>query len=206
MTCRLHIEPDRPRCVFCNTYSPTGRTCPRCSTGTPLAGVIALGKYANPTLRAAITHLKFKGIQALAEPLGELLARRLVSAGIHRFPSLAALVPIPLAKARERERGFNQAQLLAAVVGKRIGIPVEHPLVRVKKTFPQTSILESPSARRRNVAGAFASRTDTADRCSTSRVILVDDVLTTGATITEATRVLAGMGVTEIWAAVLARR
>jgi predicted amidophosphoribosyltransferase len=197
---------------------------------TPLTGVVALGRYADPTLRAAVTHLKFKGIQELAEPLGELLGRRLVAAGLHRAPTMPILVPIPLAKARERERGFNQAWLLAEVIGKHLGIPVEHPLVRTKATSPQTSILKSPHARRRNVAGAFAhadtplrpphsaqalrGRPGYAEHAAgqavdllkhATRVILVDDVLTTGATLTEAARVLAAEGSLEIWGAVVAR-
>lgn len=205
VSCRGDIRLERSSCIVCGAYSPTGRTCPRCSTETPLTGVVALGQYANPTLRAAVMQLKFKGIRALAEPLGELLARRLVAAGIHRAPTTPMLVPIPLSKARERERGFNQAWLLGEVIGKQVGIPVERPLVRTRNTAHQTSILESPQARRRNVAGAFAIRSSDAGNRLPARVILVDDVLTTGATMTEAASILAAAGVTEIWAAVVAR-
>lgn len=228
--CRERIVPVRPTCLICDAYSPTGRTCPKCSVRTPIVGVLAVGSYADPLLRAAVRQLKFKGVRALAGPLGELLARRIAAAGVHAAEgSPRILVPVPLHRRRERERGFNQARLLAEAVGTLLRIPVESPLRRTRSTSPQTSIIESPHARQRNVAGAFAlhtlpkstehnsetrrgqafapSRPGLVARqsCEQLRVILVDDVLTTGATLTEAGKVLAAEGITEIWGAVIAR-
>lgn len=213
-SCRLRIEGERPRCVVCGTHSPTGRTCPKCSVRTPIGGVIAVGSYADPLLRAAVMQLKFKGVRALAGPLGELLAVRIAAAGVHAAAgSPPILVPVPLHRRRERERGFNQARLLAEAVGTFLRIPVESLLLRTRSTSPQTSIVESPHARQRNVAGAFALRAlpksavlQTSEvRTYPRRVILIDDVLTTGATISEAGKVLAAEGISEIWAAVVAR-
>lgn len=199
--CRAQIRYSRAACLACRAYSPTGRTCYACLPDTPLAGAVAVGPYQDPVLQAAIKRLKFSGIRSLAFPLGELLARRLAAAGL----SPAVLVPLPLHPRKERERGFNQAQLLADVAGDLLGLPVVNLLVRTRPTSPQTSILESPRERNRNVAGAFAMRTPVPGYQPPERVMLVDDVLTTGATLTAAAHVLRNAGIADVWAAVIAR-
>lgn len=203
--CRARIRADRPTCTVCGEYAPTGRTCYGCLPATPLAGSVAVGPYEDPVLRSAIKRLKFTGIRSLAQPLAELLARRIVARNL--LPAI--LVPLPLHPRRERARGFNQARLLADAAGELLGLPVEHLLIRTRQTSPQTSILGSPRQRRRNVAGAFAlrasPRSETPTLSKRPRTILLDDVLTTGASLTEAGSVLRAAGVEEIWAAVVAR-
>ncbi len=210
--CREQIEPDRARCVVCKEPSRTGRTCYPCLPRTSLAGTSAVGPYANTTLRTAITALKFRGVRALAHPLGELLARRIAALGV----ADAVLIPLPLHAHRERERGFNQARLLADVAGARLGMPVHDILIRTRSTASQTSVWGGARTRRANVADAFAMRTpvagfrppETGNQESGSgnqRVILIDDVLTSGATLDAAARVLVSAGAKEIWAAVIAR-
>lgn len=141
------------------------------------------------------------------------------------------LVPVPLYPRRERERGFNQARLLAEALAHVLGLSVVEPLSRTRATSPQTSIHEaSASHRRRNVAGAFAADLQhpllagmhappSSDVVGTSsdvggstdvgeqigRVILIDDVLTSGATLLEAAATLRAAGIPEVWAAVVAR-
>lgn len=227
--CRERIEPDVPKCLVCKEYAPTGRTCYPCLPKTPLTGTIAVGPYHDPMLRAAIAALKFGGInggiRALAGPLGELLARRVAATGLAKGKRLMAdgnadaansrqpsaisdtvLVPLPLHPRRERMRGFNQARLLAEAIGKQLDLPVHDVLVRTRSTAPQTSLRGSAEVRRRNVADAFAiSSSPTPNTKIPSRLILVDDVLTSGATLEAAAAVLAGAGVKEIWAAVVAR-
>lgn len=223
LSCRDRLQPDRPRCVACGVLSPSGRTCYPCLPSTPLQGVLALGRYADPPLESGIKLLKFHGARPLARVFGALLARRILAAGLGRalprndaaVPPLPPedtpiiLVPLPLHPRRERARGYNQAQLLADTIGETLGLPVRPLLVRARATFPQTSILEYPEARRRNVSGAFAIRSPASGGrlpdAGTRRVILIDDVLTTGATVSEAGMVLRTAGVGEIWAAVVAR-
>lgn len=211
---RLHSPP--LRCVVCGALALGGRTCFPCRQHTPLSGLVAVGQYADPVLRSAVTHLKFRGARALASPLGELLARRLVAAGLGNStteppdptPQSSStdtiLVPLPLHRRRERGRGYNQARLLAQRAQELLGFPVADLLVRTRHTAPQTTIAESPDVRRQNVAEAFAVR-PRAGGVPASRVILVDDVFTTGATMTEAARVLTTHGVGEVWGAVVAR-
>lgn len=199
VACRQQTIPDWPVCVVCGSFSPTGRTCYPCLPKTPLAGTTAVGLYRDPILRSAITTFKFHGVRALARPLGELLAQRIAARGLPP----ATLIPLPLHPRRQRERGFNQAHLLADVAGALLGLPVEHLLTRTRATSPQTSILESQAVRRRNVSGIFALQPF--KTLTVRRAILVDDVLTTGATLTEAARTLRTAGGEEIWAAVVAR-
>lgn len=205
--CRERIEPEVSRCLVCREHSATGRTCYSCLPKTPLTGTIAVGWYHDPILRAAITALKFRGVRALADPLGVLLARRLIGRGPQAMGhGETALVPLPLYPRRERMRGFNQARLLAKAIGERLDLPVHDALVRTRSTAPQTSLLGSTAVRRQNVARAFAlSPLPTPGPQLPPRLILVDDVLTSGATLEAAAAVLADAGAKEIWAAVVAR-
>ncbi len=189
----------RSTCIVCGEPAPTDRTCYACTADTPIAGVVHVGPYRNPVLQSAIKRLKFNAIRALAGPLGDLLARQILAAGL--LP--ATLVPVPLHPRRERERGYNQARLLAVNVGNVLQLPVTNFLTRTRASSPQTSIIESPRARRRNVARVFAPRSTGAPM--PERIILIDDVLTTGATLSEAAAVLQAEGSSEVWGAVVAR-
>ena len=117
-------------------------------------------------------------------------AGRMLGDGGDDWPA-DALIPVPLHPVRQRERTFNQAAALAQAVGRTLGLPVlEGLLIRARATALQASL--HAQARRRNVAGAFALRPSA--RLRGRRVVLVDDVLTTGATIRACARVLAAAG------------
>lgn len=114
-------------------------------------------------------------------------------------PTLPALlIPVPLHRTRLRERGYNQALVLARPLAQALGIPLRHDLLeRTKATPPQTGL--NAKARRRNLGGAFAIAPSIA---LPAHVALFDDVMTTGATLREATRVLlkAGVARVDVWA------
>jgi ComF family protein len=110
-----------------------------------------------------------------------------------------AIVALPLAPARQRERGFNQAHEIARRVSARLGVPLAAPLVRPASRQPQTML--PWSARARNVRGAFTCVGDV----HMLRIAVVDDVMTTGATLAEATRTLLAAGASRIDAWVVAR-
>ena len=110
----------------------------------------------------------------------------------------ALILPVPLHRARLRERGYNQALELARPLGRALGIPVRHDLLqRPRATAAQTEL--DAAARRRNVRGAFAVR---ADATLPPHVVVLDDVMTTGATLAECARVLrrAGVARVDVWA------
>ena len=124
--------------------------------------------------------LKYDGWAAVAEGLGERMARLAWPPDV--VEERALLVPVPLSPTRLRERGYNQSELIARALAGRWRIPTVHDaLVRVRSTRSQTRL--TPSDRARNVSGAF--RAVDAARCRIARahIVLVDDVVTTAATL-----------------------
>lgn len=139
--------------------------------------------------------LKYEGWRELAEPMGVAMARE-----VRRSPR-SVVVPVPTTPARIRRRGYNQAGLLAGVVARRLGVPCREALRRSSAPRSQTSL--SPRARRENVRGAFA----VADGVGLegADIVLVDDVLTTGATASEAASTLALAGAASVSLVAFAR-
>ena len=134
--------------------------------------------------------LKFRGDARAAALLAPAMARCL------RDPSaFDALVPVPLTAQRLRERGFNQARELAELVGVQTGLPVRDLLIRVRKTARQTD-QRTLRERTLNVQDAFAPAPGAS--CQGKRLLLVDDVRTTGATVLSCARALRQMGAAEI--------
>lgn len=134
--------------------------------------------------RRMIVNLKFNGKRHYARTLGILAADSLMALDW----DIDAIVPVPLHPRRKRQRGYNQSELIAKAISRQVGIPVEPGLVqRVKETRPQTDL--DGEQRRFNVEGAFY-----ADIKDYKSILLLDDVLTTGSTLTECgkTIILAG--------------
>lgn len=136
--------------------------------------------------------------------LAPLLASWLVRAGAGFVPPDALVVPCPLHPMRLMARRYNQAAMLAIAFGKATGRELAlDALRRVKRTPPQKEM--SAAERKRNVAGAFAAADSWRDRLEGRRIVLIDDVLTTGATLSAATRAIKKAGATRVDALVLAR-
>ena len=147
--------------------------------------------------RNLVLALKYGGWRTAAAPMASVLVAELAP----RLRGLDALVPVPLGRTRLRERGHNQAAVLADAIGRAAGIPVAHgALLRVRETRTQTRL--SPTGRWDNTAGAFAARGEALDGM---HVALVDDVVTTGATLGAAAQALAESGTGSIGAVTFAR-
>jgi ComF family protein len=147
-------------------------------------------------LRKLIHLYKYGRIQTLARPLGDLLL-----AALPREQEFDALVPVPLHWRRQWQRGFNQAELLARMIGRRTGIPVVKALGRVQATVTQASL--GNSSRRRNVASAF--RCKRARLVEGKRILLIDDVMTTGATAAQCALALKRAGAGKVALLTVAR-
>lgn len=132
----------------------------------------SFGFYSGP-LRSLIHLFKYAGMAPLSKPLGRFLERALPLEGAYD-----AVVPVPLHWRKKWQRGFNQAELLARHIALRRHVPLANVLRRRKSAGVQASL--SIAARRRNVAGAFTLKPGT--NLAGKRILLIDDVMTTGAT------------------------
>ncbi len=148
------------------------------------------------TLRSLIHLFKYGGVKPLAGHLARLL-RDAIPAD-RRFD---AVVPIPLYWWKHWERGFNQSELLAREIGRHRGIPTVNAMRRLRATSTQAGL--SRSARRRNVAGAFAVKNRHA--VAGKRILLVDDVMTTGATASAGGAALKAAGALSVTLLTVAR-
>lgn len=149
----------------------------------------------NEVARTLVSRLKYGDRPELAR----FCARLMAGAGHELWPGSPILVPVPLHPTRQRERRYNQSAELAQALGKLVGLDVDADLVRrIRKTRQQVGL--SGDGRQRNVAGAFAVHPEMLARSRGRRVILVDDVYTTGATIKAVTRTLlkAGAGAVDV--------
>jgi ComF family protein len=145
----------------------------------PLLQLEWCAPFAGP-VRAALHDLKYSGERRLAEPLGEAAAARWARVGT----GATLVVPVPVHAERERQRGYDQAALIATVAARRLGLPVAQALERGRATVAQFEL--GRDERAANVAGAFRLRTSErgARQAVAGRwVLLVDDVVTTGATL-----------------------
>jgi len=196
--CRLALPALPPACPVCAQPSADGTVCGACLRTPPrFASTIAAHAYAFP-LDRIVQGLKYEHRLELALPLGEALA-----AAVLRAPGSAAaveaIVPLPLSASRQRERGFNQSIEIGRVVARRTGLPLARLLSRTGHAAPQASL--AWRARAQNVRGAFACAT----RLDGRRVALLDDVMTTGATLDAAAAALLAAGAARVDAWVVAR-
>jgi ComF family protein len=196
-----------PICCHCGlpvdgpgTQDLVAPICERCQEAPPqLERLMAFAFHSGP-LREAIHQFKYNDLRALAAPLGKLMADgwSTLSADIH---DVDVVVPVPLHATRQRQRGYNQAALLARELGARLHWPVvENVLIRTKATLPQVEL--NSEERQANVRDAFQCLDS---RLSSKRVLLIDDVCTTGATLTAACAALRDGGAALAWAYTLAR-
>lgn len=183
-------------CSLCGKRSHVRGELHQCARKTHLHQVYAWGKYQEP-LSNAIKRLKYSRDIGL----GDALAQHLVQLVHKNHMQADVVVPIPLARKRQQERGYNQAVLLGRSLAFGLGLEF-HPgaVVRFRETASQVGL--SLEQRQRNVAGAF--RADLA-HVSGKAVLLVDDVLTTGATLEAAAEALGQAGAARIDALVVAR-
>jgi ComF family protein len=194
-----------PRCPSCGKpfvskaallYSPEHR-CGDCRDRPPrFDRSVAVGSYEG-VLAKAIQLFKYQGKTNLADPLGTLLI-----SGLEKLSRADCLIPVPLHPKRLREREYNQALLLCDSIGDRTGLEViPDALERVLETPPQTGL--PLKDRRRNVRGAFVVKR--AQSVNDRLVLLIDDVLTTGATVNECARTLKRAGAKAVYVLTLAR-
>ncbi len=200
----------RPWCERCGApFDPTARArewCADCaqSRRPALDRARSFGLHCGQ-LRQAVNRFKFEGRIRLAGPLAALLAALVSSEsgdGLIDSAQVDAIIPVPLHPARRRWRGYDQAELLAVALNEATRMPVRLGwLRRVRNTAPQVG--QSREAREKNIRGAFAAKEPWP--APGARLLLVDDVYTTGATVRECARVLRRAGAKAVYAVSVSR-
>ncbi len=185
--------PGESKCGLCRRIEP------------PFARAAAYGSYESG-LRELIHLLKFDGVRPAANVLGRMLAEAITTLEPGFPAETIAVVPVPLHRTRFHQRGFNQAELIA-----RLAIKLKHAqnqfrlcrgvLQRKRETASQIGL--TSHQRRANLRGAFAVAQP--ELIKGREVLVIDDVLTTGATVSECARVLRRAGATKVWVATVAR-
>jgi ComF family protein len=193
-----------PVCARCGRVvqdAGEAHDCARClADPPPFTRHRSCGLYGG-TLKDVILLFKYRRYAPLGRPLARFMD---VSLGSDRgvWEGAEALVPVPLHPSRRRDRGFNQARILARDLGRRRGLRLlEGALIKVRNAPPQAGLRAAD--RERNVVRAYAVRRP--DRVRGRTLVLVDDVTTTGATLRECARVLKAAGAKEVRAVTLAQ-
>lgn len=158
---------------------------------------IRAGAYYTEPLRSGLRALKYRHAKTVAPPLAAYLERPLAQIGDERL----ILVPVPLHRTRLKTRGHNQAELLARAVSRRTGIPITTRLVRDRATVSQTT-LDKPH-RAANVTGAFAWH---GEPLTGRTAVIIDDVTTTGATLSACAAALKTANPAAIWGLTVAKK
>ena len=199
-----------PKCAFCGALlkSDGDGICETCRRELPVTGdkklkfdfisFAAAPFYYEGVVRQALLRYKFQGVPARGRVYGRLIAEELIRRGETDFDLLTW---VPLSRKRERRRGYDQARILAESAGERLGLPVARTLLKGRHTPPQSRI-RTKEARSANVSGCF--QTTDANTAAGKRVLLIDDILTTGATVSECARVLMLSGAESVSAAAVA--
>jgi ComF family protein len=209
--CLAAIKPVRaPQCVVCGDRLVSAQLlmgdgrCANCRDFEPqFERAVSFGEYEDG-LRGLIHLLKYESITPVAGPLGSMMAQAIGELLSGRGLMRPLLVPVPLHKSRRRTRGFNQAELIAQAAGKCLSPRLEVAsgiLLRQRDTISQVGL--SREERLHNVRGAF--RVSDPGRVKGRTLIVVDDVMTTGTTLSECARVLTRAGAERVWAVTVAR-
>ena len=181
-------------CLACGQSAPYGKTHPGCISRRAVDGSIAGLNYQDGRVSRIVRIFKYNFVSDLAGPLAQPVLAGVREQGLTGYFAQFVLVPVPLHPRRHNWRGFNQAELLAHALAGQLGIPVESGLIaRQKFTKPQVKL--SREERKRNLADAFAVCADVANK----KILLVDDVITSGATANELAELLKRKAAAEVW-------
>ena len=199
-----------PKCVLCGTLLKAGETdlCRTCRTEAPeypnrkiklqFLDSFAAVWYYEGNVRRSLLRFKFQNARSYASCYGRMLAMKL----LREYPEgFDVLTWVPVSRLRKLRRGYDQVELLAKAVGAELGMTPVPMLKKIRNNRPQ-SRLDSASARRANVLGAY-KLLDGA-QAKGKRVLLLDDILTTGATAGECARMLLSAGAKEVHCAAVA--
>jgi len=190
-------------CPFCPAQIEDGRVCPTCVQVHSISGLINLGFYKNKLWQSLIQNFKYQCVEETAQILKRLTGQFFIKYPQFKQRKYDLVIPVPLHRRRLLERNFNQAEAFARILCSEIGIGIDNSVLsRTKNTPPQAQL--SDEQREKNIVGAFSVIDPT--RVRGKKVLLVDDVFTTGSTIREAAKTLLNAQASQVEACVMARR
>lgn len=194
------LFPDNCTCPVCNAETVLGKysACQDCQTKIQTVEVqpvvsgldgIRTGTVYNDAMRLPMSMFKYNGAAYLKNFFAQFLS-------LEPDWEIDLIVPVPLHRLRKRNRGYNQSEKLAVILSEKTGIKMDAKLLfRIKNTVSQTN-MQNSEARKNNIAGAFYAKSS----CAGKRILLVDDVLTTGSTLSECARTLKNAGADAVFA------
>ncbi|MGC8970642.1 MAG: double zinc ribbon domain-containing protein [bacterium] len=195
--CLSKISPIKgPMCRICGSPLEVEMICYRCKTFPPYFSKARSYALYDGVMRTAIIRFKFEKRKDLGVFLGKILGKFVLELAW----DVDFIVPIPLSKERLRTRGFNQAEVLALEVSKILNVPMSLSLIRIKETKPSIDL--NIEERLNNISRAFLLKDNS---LKDKKVLLIDDVYTTGATTNEASKILLERGIKEVRVITLAR-
>lgn len=201
-SCQNKLAPPRERCFVCSRPSLLGQTHQECqSQNLMLSGILVAADYENPGLRNLIWNFKYNSVKEIGEILSQIMSFYLQTQNLLSYFATAAVVPVPLHKRKLKIRGFNQAERLAANLAKILNLQYLPVLEKIKPTKAQVEL--ERSQRLENLKGAFTARPSPS--LGERKILLVDDVAATGATLNGCAKVLKRQGAGEVWGLVVAR-
>lgn len=201
-----------PKCILCGNLLTKAETdlCGKCRVDAPEYPVrktkpqfldsFAAVWYYEESVRGSLLRFKFRGARSYAAAYGRFVAMKLLKTHPEGFD---VLTWIPVSPLRKLRRGYDQVELIARAVGRELDMTPVSTLKKIRHNRPQSGIAEAEK-RRANVLGAY--RATCPEQLAGKRVLLLDDILTTGATMSEAARVLKTAGAKEVHGAAVAAR
>lgn len=199
-SCRAKLPRlNQQQCLVCQTPSPFGKTHAGCVTKNNVDGAIAGLTYKDPNVQKIIEVFKYNFVSDLSIPLSDFMIEAINNQGLSEYFQDFTVVPIPLHIRRFNWRGFNQAQLLADTLANSLNLRMDEKLVhRQKFTQPQTKL--TAAQRKKNMDNAFSLIGDVINK----KLLLVDDVVTSGSTANELAKIFKRAGAAEVWLATVA--
>jgi len=186
-------------CPICNQLKPRGSYCSRHRRDKNLGGIFAVGYFKDENLKKVIHSYKYEGLSALSYVLAETLSDAMKRENL-KF-DLVSFVPIT--RKRQSWRGYNQAEELAKKIAKIFSVPLAPQLKKIADTKPQVGLTKKE--RQKNLEGKFNMKSKNHSIFNGKRILLIDDVVTTGTTLNECSLVYKKLGAKSVWGAVLAK-
>lgn len=187
-------------CVFCHAAT-SGYMCSACGQHLRLDNLVVGAQFSLPIMTALIHAWKFRGLRDITEPLAQLISQALLVRPPHHFKQLV-IIPLPMHWLRRRQRGYNQTDLLAAALATQLNLSLNTTALK-RHWSPQQSKMRSVNERLENVANTFYCPNP--ETINHRHILLIDDISTSGQTLSQAAKTLRTAGAASVTAAVVAK-